>query len=222
MMTTAKLARPCGFWKVQTIWKCFSTHCNPEQSVLYYIFFRKKIGLWLFKIGGGETSGGRNIRGAKPPMGEKSVNREWPLTGPSVNCDSPAHLQAGRSTCALPNHRSFKFSWERSGEDLTPHWILWMWQNIKIVVCCDWLLSLILTKRCWTILQSFCHPVNRRNNTWLNSIWQIYEELLVVELIGQGLIFHINLLSAGMARLGGDLETNELPNLYYLCLEISF
>ena len=73
-----------------------------------------------------------------------------------------------------------------------------------------------------TILQSFCHPVNRRNNTWLNSIWQIYEELLVVELIGQGLIFHINLLSAGIARLGGDLETNELPNPYYLCLEISF
>ena len=73
-----------------------------------------------------------------------------------------------------------------------------------------------------TILQSFCHPVNRRNNTGLDSIWQIQEELLVVELIGQGLIFHVNLLSAGMARLGGDLEANELPNLYYLCLDIPF
>ena len=44
---------------------------ETERSVLYYIFFRKKslkkCGLRLFKIDGGETSGGRNRRGAKSP-----------------------------------------------------------------------------------------------------------------------------------------------------------
>ena len=36
--------------------------------------FMKKCWIRLFKMSGGETSGGRNIRGAKRPGGEKSVN----------------------------------------------------------------------------------------------------------------------------------------------------